>query len=62
MHHIVPVRAFVEASATTEADAHYLENVVSLCPSCHRRAEFGGVEPDRLREAVRRRTGSDGAN
>ncbi|MFU1781163.1 hypothetical protein ACM16X_07270 [Haloarcula japonica] len=24
-------------------DAHTLDNVVSLCPGCHRRAEFGRV-------------------
>ncbi|MFW5963995.1 MAG: HNH endonuclease [Natronomonas sp.] len=52
VHHIVPVRAFVETPATTEADAHYLENVVSLCPSCHRNAEFGHVDRDLLRMAV----------
>jgi hypothetical protein len=51
-HHIVPVRAFVETPATTEADAHYLANVVSLCPACHRKAEFGRVDRDLLRTAV----------
>jgi len=52
VHHIVPVRAFLETPATTERDAHYLDNVVSLCPSCHRRAEFGHVAADRLRAAT----------
>ncbi|WP_178918213.1 HNH endonuclease [Natronomonas gomsonensis] len=52
VHHIVPVRAFVETPVTTEFDAHYLENVVSLCPSCHRKAEFGGVSPERLKTAT----------
>ena len=52
VHHVVPVRAFVEAPATTEADAHYLENVVSLCPSCHRKAEFGHIPRERLEAAV----------
>jgi 5-methylcytosine-specific restriction endonuclease McrA len=52
VHHIVPVRAFVETPATTEADAHYLENVVSLCPACHRMVEFGGVDADLLRAVV----------
>jgi len=49
VHHIVPVRAFVETPMTTEFDAHYLENVASLCPSCHRKAEFENIERDRLR-------------
>jgi len=52
VHHIVPVRAFVETPATTEADAHYLGNVVSLCPACHRKAEFGHVARERLKAAV----------
>ena len=52
VHHVVPVRAFVETPVTTERDAHYLANVVSLCPSCHRKAEFGGVSRERLRAAV----------
>lgn len=49
VHHVVPVRRFVETPVTTERDAHYLENVVSLCPGCHRRAEFGRVSAERLR-------------
>lgn len=53
VHHIVPVRAFVESPVLTVADAHTLDNVVSLCPSCHRRAEFGSVS----REELRWRTG-----
>lgn len=44
VHHIVPVRAFVETPVATESDAHYLENVVCLCPTCHRKAEFGHIE------------------
>ncbi|MFQ3320213.1 MAG: hypothetical protein ACI80F_002290 [Natronomonas sp.] len=48
VHHIVPVRAFVETPATTEIDAHYLKNVVSLCPACHRKAEFGRVSREVL--------------
>lgn len=43
VHHVVPVRAFVESEACTEADAHYLENIVSLCIECHRKAEFGKI-------------------
>ena len=49
VHHIVPVRAFVETPVLTERDAHTLDNVVSLCPSCHRRAEFGQVSREELR-------------
>ena len=52
VHHIVPVRAFVETPVTAEFDAHYLQNVVSLCQSCHRTAEFGGIDRSRLRAAT----------
>lgn len=52
VHHIVPVRAFVETPVTTESDAHYLENVVSLCPACHRKAEFGHVDRAQLEAAT----------
>lgn len=52
VHHIVPVRAFVENEATTIRDAHYLENLVSLCIGCHRRAEFGHISSTRLQWLV----------
>lgn len=52
VHHIVPVRAFVESPVLVERDAHTLDNVASLCPSCHRRAEFGGVSRAELRWRV----------
>lgn len=52
VHHIVPARAFVETPVTAEFDAHYPDNLVCLCPSCHRNAEFGGVAPARLRAAT----------
>lgn len=52
VHHLVPVRAFVEHPVTTERDAHHLENVVSLCLDCHRKAEFGHISRERLRAAV----------
>lgn len=52
VHHIVPVRAFVETPVTTVRDAHSLANVVSLGVACHRRAEFGHVPRERLEEAV----------
>lgn len=38
VHHIVPVRSFENPEA-----AHRLDNVVSLCRSCHRRVEAGGI-------------------
>lgn len=49
VHHVVPVRTFVESPILVERDAHTLDNVVSLCPACHRRAEFGGVSRAELR-------------
>lgn len=51
-HHIAPVRAFVETPVTTERDAHYLDNLASLCIGCHRRAEFGGVSESRLQATI----------
>lgn len=52
VHHIVPVRRFVETPVTTVRDAHYLENLVSLCIDCHRKAEFGHISRKRLRIAA----------
>lgn len=49
VHHIVPVRTFVASPVLAKRDAHTLDNVVSLCVACHRRAEFGGVSRRRLR-------------
>lgn len=49
MHHIVPARLFTAMQALTLRDAHTLDNVVSLCPGCHRRAEFGRVSRAELR-------------
>lgn len=46
VHHIIPVRSFDE-----EGNAHYLENAVSLCPSCHRNVEYGNIKiPDNIVE------------
>ncbi len=53
VHHIVPVRQFVESEHLDRTDAHRLDNVVSLCVSCHRRADAGTISPDRLRELAR---------
>ena len=33
-------------------DAHYPANLAALCPSCHRRAEFGGAGADEIRAAI----------
>lgn len=52
VHHIVPVRAFAASPDHDVADAHYLENVVSLCVACHRKAEFGDISRERLRRAA----------
>lgn len=49
VHHVVPVRVFVESPALTLEDAHTLDNVVSLCIACHRRAEFGYISRAELR-------------
>ncbi|EMA20765.1 hypothetical protein C443_12656 [Haloarcula argentinensis DSM 12282] len=49
VHHIVPVRLFAAMPALAVRDAHTLDNVVSLCPGCHRRAEFGHVSRAELR-------------
>lgn len=38
VHHITPVREFEHPR-----DAHELENVICLCPSCHSKAESGEV-------------------
>lgn len=38
VHHVRPVRSFERPE-----DAHTMENVVSLCRSCHRRAEAGEI-------------------
>ncbi|WP_136717522.1 HNH endonuclease [Halorientalis salina] len=52
VHHIVPVRLFAEADGFRKTDAHFLENVVSLCVECHRRADFGLIPKARLLACV----------
>lgn len=49
VHHIVPVRAFIESDHHQKEDAHTLDNVVSLCIQCHRKADFGKISKSRLR-------------
>lgn len=51
VHHIIPVRAFVEMPVMMVEDAHYLENLVSLCILCHRKAEFGKISQKELKAA-----------
>lgn len=45
VHHIVPVRAFIEADEPI-SNAHDSSNLVLLCKSCHGRAEWGSIEFD----------------
>jgi len=52
VHHILPVRVFVESAEHRREDARCVENVVVPCPSCHRRTEFGGIERGTLHGAV----------
>jgi 5-methylcytosine-specific restriction endonuclease McrA len=49
VHHIIPVRRFVDSPVLTERDAHTLDNVVCLCIPCHRSVEFGEHSPSELR-------------
>jgi len=49
VHHLVPVRQFVNTDEYTRADAHFLDNVVSLCVRCHRKADFNKIGNERLR-------------
>ncbi|WP_394342375.1 HNH endonuclease [Salinigranum rubrum] len=55
VHHLIPVRWYIESDQFTREDAHFLDNVVSLCSSCHRTAEFGKISPERLRTLRDRR-------
>lgn len=52
VHHFLPVRAFLDSPVLDVSDAHYLGNVVTLCPPCHRRAERGDLSETTLREAA----------
>jgi len=53
VHHITPVKSFIKSDDHTREDAHYIENVISLCISCHRKAEFGKIESEYLRSLLR---------
>jgi 5-methylcytosine-specific restriction endonuclease McrA len=39
VHHLKPVRTFNDPN-----DAHTLDNMIQLCPGCHKKAEFGKIE------------------
>nr|WP_243700473.1 HNH endonuclease [Halorussus pelagicus] len=52
VHHIIPVRLFAESDNHKKEDAHFLDNVVSLCISCHRKADFGKIQKTKLKEFV----------
>lgn len=45
VHHIVPIRDFDDSR-----EAHRLDNVISLCRSCHRKVEAGLIEVPEPRE------------
>lgn len=38
VHHIEPVRLFEDPN-----DAHFMENMIQLCRSCHKKVEFGVI-------------------
>lgn len=52
VHHIVPVRVFAATDGYEKTDAHELENVVSLCQPCHRKADFGHIPGESLWEEI----------
>jgi len=52
VHHIVPVRSFIESDDHAKTDAHFLDNVVSLCISCHRKADHDKISKQYLRSLI----------
>lgn len=58
VHHIIPVRAFIESDRHQKSDAHTLDNVISLCVTCHRKADFGKLSNRRLRFLIGAQTPS----
>jgi 5-methylcytosine-specific restriction endonuclease McrA len=52
VHHITPLRLFIESEEHEKEDAHYLENVVSLCIKCHRRADVGQIPKEQLQSLI----------
>lgn len=53
VHHIIPVRVFIESDDFEKEDAHTLDNVVSLCIDCHRKADVGNISAEKLRALIR---------
>ena len=53
VHHIVPVRAFIEDEAHSVKDAHTLDNVITLCIRCHRKADVGIVSRSTLKAMIK---------
>lgn len=47
VHHIKPVREFKNIE-----DAHTMDNVISLCPTCHSNAEHGNISREKLNRKV----------
>lgn len=51
VHHVIPVREFLDSDDASLTDAHDLENLVVLCKQCHPKADHGqlgfdtGIEP-----------------
>jgi 5-methylcytosine-specific restriction endonuclease McrA/transposase len=41
VHHVIPVRAFLDSDDARLTDAHDLENLVVLCKQCHPKADHG---------------------
>lgn len=52
VHHIVPVRSFAAAAGADKTDAHVLRNLITLCVTCHRRADFGQPRKAALKRLV----------
>lgn len=44
VHHIIPVREFLDSADSKLEDAHSLENLILLCDLCHARVEHGLIE------------------
>lgn len=52
VHHIVPVRSFLDTPIADKTDAHVPRNLITLCIRCHRRADFGRPSKAELKRLV----------